>query len=59
MFSAIFVGWVILPAAVFQAALSGQARIFAFGHRRLKAGGSQDWLPHFFEPVLVVTGAGA
>jgi hypothetical protein len=21
------------------------------GSRRLKAGGSQDWLPHFFDPV--------
>jgi protein-disulfide isomerase len=35
------VGQAILPAAAFQAAFSDQAR------RRLKAGGSQDWLPHF------------
>jgi len=31
------VGQAILPAAAFQAA------------RRLKAGGSQDWLPHCFQ----------
>jgi hypothetical protein len=22
------------------------------GSRRLKGGGSQDWLPHFFDPVM-------
>jgi hypothetical protein len=40
------VGQAILPAAAFQAALSGQARIPEVVRRRLKAGGSQDWLPH-------------
>jgi len=34
------VGRAILPAAAFQAAFSKKAK------RRLKAGGSQDWLPH-------------
>ena len=33
------VGQAILPSAAFQAAFLAQAR-------RLKAGGSQDWLPH-------------
>jgi len=37
------VGQAILPAAAFQAA---QTRILTFGKRRLKAGSSQDWLPH-------------
>jgi hypothetical protein len=37
------VGQAILPAAAFQAAFSGHAQVFA---SRLKAGGSQDWLPH-------------
>jgi hypothetical protein len=40
------VGQAILPAAAFQAASSDHARVFAPGERRLKAGGSQDWLPH-------------
>jgi thiol:disulfide interchange protein len=40
------VGQAILPAAAFQAAGSGDTRIFKVGKRRLKAGGSQDWLPH-------------
>jgi hypothetical protein len=40
------VGRAILPAAAFQAALSGHARVFTPGKRRLKTGGSQDWLPH-------------
>jgi hypothetical protein len=40
------VGQAILPAAAFQAAYSGRKRVFASGERRLKAGGSQDWLPH-------------
>jgi hypothetical protein len=35
-----------LPAAAFQAALSGHARVSALEKRRLKAGGSQDWPPH-------------
>jgi hypothetical protein len=43
------VGQAILPAAAFQAALSGYERVFAPAKRRLKAGGSQDWLPHFAE----------
>jgi hypothetical protein len=37
----IVVGQAILPAAAFQAALAVLERI-----RRLKADGSQDWLPH-------------
>jgi protein-disulfide isomerase len=41
------VGQAILPAAAFQAAFSDQAR------RRLKAGGSQDWLPHFSKAVVL------
>ncbi len=40
------VGQAILPAAAFQAALSEDARVFIPEKRRLKAGGSQDWLPH-------------
>jgi hypothetical protein len=44
--SIVFVGQAILPAAAFQAAYSDQGRIFNLGKRRLKAGGSQDWLPH-------------
>jgi hypothetical protein len=24
------------------------------GSRRLKGGGSQDWLPHFFDPVIPI-----
>ncbi len=44
--STLIVGWAILPAAAFQAALPGHARACALGKRRLKAGGSQDWLPH-------------
>jgi hypothetical protein len=40
-------GRAILPAAAFQAALSGQARMVAPGQRRLKAGG---WLPHTVVP---------
>jgi hypothetical protein len=42
----ITVGQAILPAAAFQAALLGEPRILTFGKRRLKAGSSQDWLPH-------------
>jgi hypothetical protein len=41
------VAWAILPAAAFQAAFSGQMRVFVRDHRRLKAACSQDWLPHF------------
>jgi len=36
----------ILAVAAFQAALSGIERAFAPEARRLKAGGSQAWLPH-------------
>ena len=39
------VGQAILPAAAFQAAL-GHKRAFVLGKSRLKAGCSQDWLPH-------------
>jgi protein SCO1/2 len=42
----LLVGQAILPAAAFQAALSSTARAFTPGKRRLKAGCSQDWLPH-------------
>ena len=35
-----------MPAAAFQAAVSGHGRVLAHGERRLKAGGSQDWPPH-------------
>jgi hypothetical protein len=38
-------GQAILPAAAVQAALSDK-RILLIEERRLKAGGSQDWLPH-------------
>src|ERR1035437_5549368 len=41
-----FVGQAILPAAAFQAALARHVRVSAPRGRRLKAGGSQDWLPH-------------
>jgi hypothetical protein len=40
------VGQAILPAAAFQAAFSGLATFSITEKRRLKAGGSQDWLPH-------------
>ena len=40
------VGRAILPAAAFEAALPTDSRAVAHGERRLKAGGSQDWLPH-------------
>jgi hypothetical protein len=42
------VGQPILAAAAFQAALSDHERTLALGERRLKAGCSQDWLPHKF-----------
>jgi hypothetical protein len=41
------VGQPILAAAAFQAAFSGMRQSsFDARKRRLKAGGSQDWLPH-------------
>ena len=40
------VGRAIMPAAAFQAALTSDGRAFEPGKRRLKAGCSQDWLPH-------------
>src|ERR1039458_6554307 len=43
--SAFVVGRAILPAAAFQAAFWGRDRAFG-GKGRLKAGCSQDWLPH-------------
>src|SRR5580658_8155900 len=44
-----FVGQPILAAAAFQAALSGHARVFAPGERRLKGGCRQDCpMPHTF-----------
>src|SRR5450759_1621331 len=52
----LLVGRAILPAAAFQAALSGHARVFARGKRRLKAGGSQDWLPHNHPSFLFLLG---
>ena len=45
------VGQAFLPAAAFQAALSGDEPVRARGKRRLKAGGSQDWQPHNPEPA--------
>jgi len=48
------VGQAILPAAAFQAALSSHARVLAPGKRRLKAGGSQDWLPHITACLLLL-----
>ena len=44
---AMVVGRAILPAAAFQAAVGIQSGILVHEHRRLKPGGSQDWLPHF------------
>ncbi len=38
--------WAILPAAAVQAAFSKHARVCDARKRRLKAGCSQDWLPH-------------
>jgi hypothetical protein len=46
-----FVGQAILPAAAFQAAFSDHVRVFATGESRLKAGCSQDWLPHSLASV--------
>ena len=40
------VGRAILPAAAFQAAFPGSERALALRKGRLKAGCSQDWLPH-------------
>ena len=40
------VGRAIMPAAAFQAARSCYERTLVHAKRRLKAGGSQDWLPH-------------
>jgi len=40
------VGQAILPGAAFQAAFSDRTQAFARSERRLKAGCSQDWLPH-------------
>jgi hypothetical protein len=42
-------GRAILPAAAFQAALSRRCASCRTSKRRLKAGGSQDWLPHRLE----------
>jgi len=50
------VGRAILPAAAFQAAPTGHAQIFAAGERRLKAGGSQDWLSHNLVLALFAAG---
>ena len=49
------VGQAILPAAAFQAALSSDARVFAPDTRRLKAGGSQDWLPHNLQVLICLS----
>jgi len=51
---ATLVGQAILPAAAFQAAVPDGAPIFKLGRRRLKAGGSQDWLPHFLTKQLAL-----
>jgi hypothetical protein len=42
----LLVGQAILPAAAFQAALASNRRVSNPGKGRLKAGCSQDWLPH-------------
>ena len=42
----------ISPATAFQAAISSYARATMPGKRRLKAGGSQDWLPHNLQVLL-------
>jgi hypothetical protein len=39
------VGQAILPAAAFLGGSLGHAQVFVLSQRRLKAGGSQDWLP--------------
>jgi Beta-lactamase len=44
--SSIVVGQAILPSASVQAARSDDAGVFAHARRRLKGGGSQNWLPH-------------
>jgi hypothetical protein len=51
------VGQAILPAAAFQAALLSEPRILTFGKRRLKAGGSQDWLPHVLPGLIRMAGS--
>jgi hypothetical protein len=51
--SAQAVGRAILPAAAFQAAFSGPERAFVLGKGRLKAGCSQDWLPHNSLPQVL------
>ena len=43
---AIAVGQAILPAAAFQAARRARREFSRAARRRLKAGGSHDWLPH-------------
>ena len=43
-----YMGRAILPAAAFRAALSGHTRRLRVLRRRLKAGCSQDWMPHKF-----------
>jgi hypothetical protein len=43
---AIAVGQAILPAAAFQAARRDRRESSCAARRRLKAGGSHDWLPH-------------
>jgi hypothetical protein len=47
------VGQAILPAAAFQAAIASHAGVARAG-RRLKAGGSHDWLPHWASRVEAV-----
>jgi hypothetical protein len=51
--SIVLVGQAILPAAAFQAAISGHAQVFAPGERRLKASGSQDWPPHNLSRIVL------
>ena len=49
------VGQAILPAAAFQAVASRHVRVSGLRGRRLKAGRSQDWLPHSIAVVALAT----
>src|SRR5438105_3115931 len=54
------VGQAILPATAFQAVRSGQPQFdkrLTLDKRRLKVGGSQDWLPHLVCGVFLLASA--
>jgi hypothetical protein len=51
--SASVVGQAILPAAASTGGSSDDVRVFALRKRRLKAGGSQDWLPHYLRRLSI------